>query len=146
MRAASSCRPLQTVEQGARKDGADDNLPRAGMEVYWADTDQCAWLVQHAVGTEHIEIGNSRISRFVETRIWGRNLDLQAPADRAVTDRVAKAWKAFRAQQDGICCRNIHQSMRLRYLDAVVKPTILWGLSAIDPTAVTLTTVRHTTV
>lgn len=57
-----------------------------------------------------------------------------------MTDRVTKAWRAFRAHQDGISCRKIHQAMRFRYLDAVVKPTILRELSALDPTAVTLAT------
>lgn len=46
--------------------------------------------------------------------------------------------------QDGIHCRKVYQALALRYLDTVVKLTIMRGLSAIDPMAVTQAIVRHT--
>lgn len=48
-----------------------------------------------------------------------------------------------RLQQDGIRCRPVSQVVRMRYLEAVVKPAILGGLMACDRTASHLNAMRH---
>lgn len=95
----------------------------------WSDDDKCVVIVAHDW------------SGAYRCRQAAARFPCQALEDRVVTDRVTKAWNGFRAQQGGICCRNVHQAMRLCYLDAVVNPTIICGLSAVDPTTVTVDTV-----
>lgn len=76
--------------------------------------------------------------RVDERCVLGRLFDLRAMEERTLEDRLAKAWRAFRANQDGISCKQVPTALGLRYLNVAVRPTVVWGLVVTDPTAACL--------
>lgn len=99
----------------------------------------CVLLSSHTAGPGHFEGSSIRISRMEEARSLGRIFNIKAHEECAMTDCVAKAWRAFCAHQAEICRRKVRQAMRLRFFDAVLKPTTIKGMPAMDPTTVCAT-------
>lgn len=75
-------------------------------------------------------------------RILGRLSDLPAMEERTLEDGP-QVWRVFRANRDGICCKQVPTALRLRCLNAVVRTSMMSGLVATDPTAACLDALRH---
>lgn len=91
-------------------------LPQSGMEVDWADVDKCAWPSTEQPGPFESEVGGMAMTHVGEMRILGRFFQLEGRGRAAFANRTAEALPALRPNHDGICCKRMHQALRMRYL------------------------------
>lgn len=119
----------------------DALLPEAGMSADWADSDKCSWTGTHTGGAV-IEVGGHEVPCVPNARVPGRIFNANSFEESTVQDRVAKAWRAFWVNEDTIRMKSASYKSRLRFLETIVRPTLFWGITATDPTAGLLETVR----
>jgi hypothetical protein len=63
------------------------------------------------------------------TEYLGRRLGFQDFHDSEIDHRIAKAWAKFHKFKSELCCKAIPIKDRLRLLDAVITPSVLYGSS-----------------
>ena len=127
-----------------------DRSQAGGWRLAWEDTDKCQWMQNEfaaalpGAGVVTNPMTLQELKRVDSMKILGVTFAMTDTQPFAVECRQQATWANFRMRRSLFTQRSICRFSRLRMLDLVLRPTLLWGLTVMSLRGSELERIRKT--